>query len=96
MSQRTRKQTGPRTETDTDDREHQHEQPLPAEAVRCRGCETSRSWGSYDAPPEDVDALGTCPDCGTHIIGFDVITEDDREEWAKFNRSLSEELHECH
>jgi hypothetical protein len=39
--------------------------------------------------PKDVDALATCPDCGTHILGFDTITEDDRQEWAEFLRTVS-------
>jgi NAD-dependent SIR2 family protein deacetylase len=72
-----------------DDRENRKEEPPVDDSVRCSGCETSRQWERFDAPPDDVDAIGTCPDCGTHILGFDVITEDEREEWAKFCRSFT-------
>jgi hypothetical protein len=68
----------------------QHEQPPVDDSVRCPGCETTGQWERFDDAPADVDAVGTCPACGTHILGFDVITEDDREEWAKFRRSLTD------
>jgi hypothetical protein len=73
-----------------DGRGDREEQPPVDEPVRCPGCETTRQWASFDTPPEDVDATGTCPACGTHILGFDTITEDDREEWRGFLRSVAD------
>jgi hypothetical protein len=64
------------------------DQPPVDDSVRCPGCATTRQWASFDDSPDVMDAIGTCPNCGTHIIGFDVITGDDRAEWAKFRRSL--------
>lgn len=64
------------------------EQPLLDESVRCPGCETTRLWMYFDAPPEDVDAVATCPDCGTHILGFDSITDEQKQEWAEFLRPI--------
>lgn len=75
--------------SESSDRGGQHEQPPVDDAVRCPGCETTRQWKRFDDPPADVDALATCPNCGTHITGFNVITEDDRAEWAQFLRSLT-------
>lgn len=64
------------------------DQPLSVEEIRCPGCETSQQWADFDTPPEDVDALGTCPVCGTHILGFDTVTEDELEELTVFFDSL--------
>jgi rubredoxin len=76
--------------SESSDRDGQHEQPPVDDSVRCPGCETSRRWERFDAPPDDVEAIGTCPACGTHILGFDMITEDAREEWGRFLCSLTD------
>jgi rubredoxin len=76
------------TMSESSNRDGQHEQPPVDDSVRCPGCETTRQWERFNDAPADMDAVGTCPDCETRITGFDVITEDDREEWAKFRRSL--------
>ncbi|WP_435075939.1 hypothetical protein [Halococcus sp. AFM35] len=65
------------------------ERPPADERVRCIGCDLERLWMYYSPPPDDVDALGTCPDCGTHIIGFDDVTDDDRAELDSFFREIS-------
>jgi hypothetical protein len=65
------------------------QQPLLDESVRCSGCETSRLWMFFDATHADVDAIGTCPDYGTHILGFDTITDEDREELDEFFRTVN-------
>jgi hypothetical protein len=78
------------TMSESSDRDDQQEQPPVDDSVRCSGCETTRQWTSFDDSPEDVDAIGTCPDCGTHIIGFETITDDDREEWGKSPLSLTD------
>jgi hypothetical protein len=67
-----------------DNRESREEEPPVDDAVRCPGCATSRQWRQYDMPPADVNAVGTCPDCGTHILGFDMITEDEVKELSEF------------
>ena len=60
------------------------EQPLLDESVRCPGCDTTRLWMFFDGPPEDVDAIATCPNCGTHILGFDSISDEQIQEWDQF------------
>jgi hypothetical protein len=76
--------------SESSDRDGRHEQPPVDDSVRCPGCETARQWERFDAPPADANAIGTCPACGTHILGFDTITEDDREEWRRFLRSVAD------
>jgi rubredoxin len=78
------------TISESSGRDGQYEQPPVNDSVRCPGCETTRQWKRFDNPPEDVNAVGTCPACGTHILDFDMITEDNSEEWAKFRRSLTD------
>jgi hypothetical protein len=78
------------TMSKSSDRNGQHEQPPVDDSVRCPGCETTRQWERFDDPPADVDAVGTCPACGTHILGFDTITKDDRKEWKRFLRSVAD------
>jgi hypothetical protein len=78
------------TMSESSDRDGQHEQPPVDNSVRCPGCETIRQWERFDDAPADVNAIGTCPACGTHILGFDTITEDDRKEWRRFLRSVAD------
>jgi hypothetical protein len=59
-------------------------QPLLDESVRCPGCDTTRLWMFFDGPPEDVDAIATGPNCGTHILGFDSISGEQIQEWNRF------------
>jgi uncharacterized paraquat-inducible protein A len=64
------------------------DQPLLDESVRCPGCDTSRLWMYFDAPPEDVDAVATCPECRTHILGFDSISDEQIHEWNQFMTNI--------
>jgi hypothetical protein len=81
------------TISESSDRDGRHEQPPVDDSVRCPGCETSRQWRQYDVPPADMNAVGTCPDCGTHILGFDTITAADREELHEVLHAISGERH---
>jgi DNA-directed RNA polymerase subunit RPC12/RpoP len=52
--------------------------------IRCPGCDTTRCWAQFDAPPEGADAMATCPTCGTHILGIETVTERDVAELSGF------------
>ena len=64
------------------------EQPLLDESVRCPGCDTNRLWMFFDAPPEGVDAVATCPNCGTHILGFDLIADEEIQDRDRFFQDI--------
>jgi uncharacterized paraquat-inducible protein A len=52
--------------------------------IRCPGCDTTRRWAQFDAPPEGADAIATCPTCDTHILAVETVTERDVAELSVF------------
>lgn len=57
--------------------------------VRCPGCDTTQRWAQFDAPPESVDAIATCPACGTHILAIETVTKRDMAELSEFFSDIS-------
>jgi DNA-directed RNA polymerase subunit RPC12/RpoP len=58
-------------------------------SIRCAGCNTTRNWADFNAPPESADAIATCPTCGTHILAIETVTERDVAELSEFFEDIT-------